>query len=117
MINSLFLPEYNAYLKHTGASYKLRLREFVINFYDKWSKQRGTGHEDYIEYIAKNIFLGKLPGIKNQGDIIKYNIAKAFIYNFLVVNLETFTKDGKFQEKEFMDVFIQCSHLGITYVL
>ena len=106
LINSLFLPEYNAYLKHTGASYKLRLREFVINFYDKWSKQRGTGHEDYIEYIAKNIFLGKLPGIKNQGDIIKYNIAKAFIYNFLVVNLETFTKDGKFQEKEFMDVFL-----------
>ena len=105
-INSMFLPDYKAYLKHTGTSYKLRLREFVINFYDKWSKHRGTGHEDYIEYIVKNIFLGKLPGIKNQSDIIKYNVAKAFIYNFLVANLETFTKDGEFQENEFMEVFL-----------
>lgn len=106
LINSMFLPEYKAYLKYTGSSYKLRLREFVINFYDKWSKQRGTGHEDYIEYIAKNIFLGKLTGIKNQSDIIKYNVAKAFIYNFLVANLDTFTRDGKFQENEFMEVFL-----------
>ena len=102
LINSMFLPEYNAYLKQTGSSYRTRLREFVINYYDKWSKRRGTGHEDYIQYIAKNIFRGKPPGIKNQGD----TVSKTFIYNFLIVNLEAFTKDGKFQEPEFMDVFL-----------
>ena len=106
LINSMFLPEYKSYLKQTGVDYKLRLREFVINYYDKWSKHRGTGHEDYIEYIAKNIFMGKIPGIKYQSDIIRYNVSKTFIYNFLIVNLETFTKDGNFQEEAFMDVFL-----------
>ena len=114
LINDIFLKEYNAFLKASGKTYKLRLREFVILYYDKWSKQRGTGHEDYIEYMAKNIFFDKMPGIKNQADIIKYNIAKAFIYNYLIVNLETFTEDGKFQEEKFMDVFLHnCDIWGL----
>lgn len=114
LINDIFLKEYNAFLKSAGKTYKLRLREFVILYYDKWSKRRGTGHEDYIEYMAKNIFFDKIPGIKNQKDIIKYNIAKAFIYNYLIVNLETFTENGKFQEEKFMDVFLyNCDIWGL----
>jgi len=106
LINNLFKQEYRAFLAATGDTYKLKLKDFVINYYDKWSKHRGIGHEDYIEYISKNIFMGKNPGIKYQSDIIKYNITKAFIYNFLIVNLETFTKDGEFQEDQFIEVFL-----------
>lgn len=106
LLNSVFETDYNNYLKLNIKDHKSLLK-FVINYYEKWKQKRGFGHEEYVIHFLNLLFHNETPSF-----IKKYHICgeiectkKAYIYYFIESNLIKYTKNNKFQKKEFLETF------------
>jgi serine/threonine protein kinase len=113
IFTDLFYEMYTKYLKDGGKIEEASLKPFVINYLNKWMKERGAGHYKFINEIIFLLYSNTLTTIShdNKPDVIETEITMPYIIDSIIDVLLHYTKfksDGSLNLREYLDeVYIQ----------
>lgn len=108
-----FYENYTDYLKEGGEINEMSLKPFVINYLNKWMKERGAGHYKFINEIMYKIYNQNLETIsdKNKPIYVETEITIPLIVDYIVDVLVHYTKfkaNGDLNLREYLNkVFIK----------
>lgn len=108
-----FYEQYSEYLKNGGKTDKKSLYSFVLNYLNKWMKERGAGHYKFINEIMYKLYNDTLDSIseKEKPNVVETEITIPTIVEYIcdvLTHYTKFKKDGSLNLREYLDeVFIK----------
>lgn len=113
IFTDMFYEMYEKYLKDGGKIEEAELRPFVINYLNKWMKERGAGHYKFINEIMFLLYSSTLTSISDdsKSGVVETEITIPYIIDYIVEVLLHYTKfksDGSLNLREYLnDVYIK----------
>jgi len=113
IFTELFYEMYTKYLKDGGKIKEAELRPFVIDYLNKWIKERGAGHYRFINEIMFLLYSSTLTSISDDSKpgVVETEITMPYIIDYIVEVLIHYTKfksDGSLNLREYLnDVYIK----------
>ena len=89
LISNTFLTKYSEYLKYIKSNdiafSRENLRIFALNRYFKWLKEKGEGHNEYLNMVFKDIFKDQIESAELTSKKLNINTfnAASFYYYFM----------------------------------
>ena len=108
IFTDLFYEKYSKYLKDGGEVNEAGLTPFVIDYLNKWMKERGPGHYKFINEIMFLLYSSTLTSISDDDkpNVIETEITMPYIIDYIVEVLLHYTKfraDGSLNLREYLD--------------
>lgn len=108
IFTDLFYEMYTKYLKDGGKIEESELRPFVIDYLNKWIKERGAGHYKFINEIMFLLYSSTLTSISDDDKpgVVETEITMPYIIDYIVEVLAHYTKfksDGSLNLREYLD--------------
>jgi serine/threonine protein kinase len=108
IFTDLFYEMYTKYLNDGGKIEEAVLRLFVIDYLNKWMKERGPGHYKFINQIMFMLYSSDITSISdnNKPIMVETEITMPYIINYIVEVLVHYTKfksDGSLNLREYLD--------------
>ena len=108
-----FVEKYTEFIENGGENTEDELRPFVVDYYNFWMKERGSGHYKFINEIMYILFNRELTSITDskKKEKVEEDFTDLYIINYVIevlVHFTKFRKDKTLNLREYLDnVFIQ----------
>jgi serine/threonine protein kinase len=108
-----FVEKYSQYLKDGGATDKISLKPFVIDYLNFWMKDRGAGHYKFINEILYKLYSNDLSSVseKSKPAYIETQFTMPIITDYItnvLVHYTRFKDNGDINLREYLnEVFIK----------
>ena len=108
IFTDLFYREYTEYLRNGGAIHETALKPFVIDYVNKWLKERGAGHYKFINEVFFMVFSSELHSIpeEKKAEVVETEMTMPCIIEHVINVLVHYTKfkdDGSLNLREYLD--------------